>query len=280
MLLQHFLDGAFELAVVASEVVLGGVVDLNIGQQWGVLAVVAAHVTAAYLRDAEDHRVIDQRLPPDGGHRARHGGTDEFADTQFLIDKGEAVAVAVVVLTHEYAGRLGPLVERVGTNHLAMRHKFLVLLAAEQGAQVVVQPAAAVVAFIDDDGLAVAVLVAEQFTIDGAERWAVHFLDMDIGQLTAREAVHQGTVAVHPALVEQFILLALADGLDCDIRALLGRRVVDGDMDGLASLAIKHPVVILASQNVVTIDFLDDAAGGDTCLLHVKGTTLDDLLDT
>ena len=190
------------------------------------------------------------------------------------------MAIAVVVLAHEHTRRLGPLVERVDADNLAMRHERLVLLAAEQGAQVVVQPASAVVAFIDDDSLAVAVLVAEQFTIDGAERRAVHLLDMDIGQLAAREAVHQSTVAVHPALVEQFILLTLADGLDGDIRTLLGRRVIDGDMDGLAGLAIKHPIVILAGQNVVAVNFLDDTAGGDTCLLHVKGATLDDLLDT
>ena len=128
-LLQHFLDGAFELAVVAGEVVLGGVVDLNIGQQRGVLAVVAAHVTAAYLRDAEDHRVVNQRLPPDGGHRARYGGTDEFADPQFLIDKGEAVAVAVVVLAHQHARRFHPLVVGVVAYVLAVGHEALVLSA-------------------------------------------------------------------------------------------------------------------------------------------------------
>jgi predicted ABC-type sugar transport system permease subunit len=38
---------------VAGEVILGGVIDLDVGQQRGVLAVVATHITATHLRDAE-----------------------------------------------------------------------------------------------------------------------------------------------------------------------------------------------------------------------------------
>jgi len=62
-----------------------------------------------------------------------------------------------------------------------MRHKLLILLAAEQGAEVIVQPATTIVALIHDYGILVAVLVAQEFAIYGAEALAVHRLDMNIG---------------------------------------------------------------------------------------------------
>ena len=159
-----------------------------------------------------------------------------------------------------------------------MGHEILIVFATEQGAQVVVQPAAAVVALIHDDGLAVAVSVAEQLAIDGAETLTVHLLDMDIGQLPTRQAVDQRAVAVHPALVEQFGLLALADGLDGDIKALALLGVIDAHADRFAGLAVEHPIVILALTDLVAVDLLDDAASGHSRLLDGKRATLDDLL--
>ena len=141
------------------------------------------------------------------------------------------------------------------------------------------QPAAAIVTLIDDNGLAVAVLVTEQFTIDGAETLTVHLLDVNIGQLTMRKTIDQCTVAVHPAFVEQFILITLADGLDIDVEALSCLGVIDTDANGLAGLAIEHPVVVLIGKNLIAIDLLDDAAGSYTCLLHIEGATLDDLIN-
>ena len=70
------------------------------------------------------------------------------------------MTVAVVVLANQYAGWLGPLVEWILAHHLSMRHKLLILLAAEQGAEVIVQPATTIVALIHDYGILVAVLVA------------------------------------------------------------------------------------------------------------------------
>ena len=91
------------------------------------------------------------------------------------------MTVAVVVLADQNAGWLGPLVEWILAHHLAVRHKFLILLAAEQGAEVIVQPATTIVALIHDNGILVAVLVAQEFTIYGAEALAVHCLYVNIG---------------------------------------------------------------------------------------------------
>ena len=66
-LLEHLLDGALELAVMAREIVLGGIIDLDVGQQLLVFAVVASHVTTAHLRTAEDESPVNKRLPPHGG---------------------------------------------------------------------------------------------------------------------------------------------------------------------------------------------------------------------
>ena len=75
------------------------------------------------------------------------------------------MTVAIVVFANQYAGWLGPLIEWILAHHLTVRYKFLVLLAAEQGAEVVVQPAATIVTLIHDDGILGAVLLAQQFTV-------------------------------------------------------------------------------------------------------------------
>ena len=60
------------------------------------------------------------------------------------------MTVAIVVLADQYAGWFGPLIEWILAHHLAVRYKLLILLAAEQGAEVVVQPAATIVTLIHD----------------------------------------------------------------------------------------------------------------------------------
>ena len=61
---------------------------------------------------------------------------------------------------------------------------------------------------------------------------------------------------------------------------IVARIIVLRHADGLAGLAVEHPVIVLAGQNLVAVDFLDDAPWRDARLLHVKRATLDDLLDT
>ena len=90
------------------------------------------------------------------------------------------MTVAVVVLADQNAGWLGPLVEWILAHNLSMRHKLLILLSAEQSAEVVVQPATTIVTLIHDYGILVAVLVAQEFAIYGAEALAVHRLDVNV----------------------------------------------------------------------------------------------------
>ena len=180
LLLHHFLHGSDELGVMTIDVILWRVIHLYMWIKGGVLAEGATHVAATYLRNTEYQTAVHQCLPPYGSHCSSHRRTNQLADAQLLIYPWETMAVAVVVLANQYAGRLSPLVERILAHHLAMRHKLLILLAAEQGAEVVVQPAATIVTLIHDYGILVAVLVAQEFAIYGAEALAVHRLDMNV----------------------------------------------------------------------------------------------------
>ena len=83
----------------------------------------------------------------------------------------------------------------------------MVQSSAEQGTQVVVQPATTIVALVDDDSLAVAVLLVQHLAVDFAEACTVHGLDVDVSHLTTRETVYQLAVAVYPALVDERVQL-------------------------------------------------------------------------
>ena len=84
-----------------------------------------------------------------------------------------------------------------------MRHKLLILLAAQQRAQVIVQPAATIMTLIHHSRHTVAVLIAQQFTINGAEARTIHRFHMHISQLTTRETIGHLALTVHPTLVQQ-----------------------------------------------------------------------------
>ena len=133
------------------------------------------------------------------------------------------------------------------------------------------QPSAAVVALVDDDGIAVAVVVVEQVVVNLSEALAVHGFHMNVSQASARETVDDMAVAVYPTLVEQFFQGTLADGTDGDVLA------VDGKADGLPDLAVEQVVIVHAALNGDTVDFLDDAACGN--LFGGQRAALDGLLD-
>ena len=119
------------------------------------------------------------------------------------------MAIAVVVLANQYAGWLRPFIEWVLAHYLAMRHELLVLLATQQGTEVVVQPATAIMTLIHNHCVTIAILVAQQLAIYRAETLAVHRLHVNVSDATARNAIHDGAVSIHPALVEQLLLRSL-----------------------------------------------------------------------
>lgn len=153
----------------------------------------------------------------------------------------------------------------------------LILFSAKERAEVVVQPSAAIVAFVYDDGVLGAVLCTEQFAVDGAEAVAVHLPDVDVGDSSVREAVYHGAVAVYPASVEQVFLLTLGNGFDGNVEPLLGLGVEDRHADGLACLSVEQIVVVLVLEDGLAVNLLYDAAAHDVGFLHCERAALDDL---
>ena len=102
---------------------------------------------------------------------------------------------------------------------------------------------------------------------------------MNVGQTAIRQAIDEVAIVFHPAFVEQIAELSAADGLDGYVAALFRFRVINRHAHGLPCLSVEHPVVVLARLDFVSVDFLDDATGGDARFLHGEWTALDDFLN-
>lgn len=126
---QHFLDSSFQLLVVAIDIILWSVIHFNVRIELCVLSKVASHISAAYLWDAKDHGIVDECLPPNGGHSTSNWRTYQLSNAQLLVHEREAVTIAVVIFAHHDARRLCPFVPRVFANELSTWDKALILLA-------------------------------------------------------------------------------------------------------------------------------------------------------
>ena len=188
------------------------------------------------------------------------------------------MTVAVIVLADHDARWLHPFVERIAANYLAVRHKLLILLAVEQGAEIIVQPAATIMALVYDYSVSVSVLVAQQFAVNGAETLRIHRLNVNISDASARNAVNESAVAVYPSLVEQVVEFALRDSLHRNLH-LLALGVSDAEAYILANLSVEQWEVVHSGFNLLAVDALDDAAGCNARILHIERTTLDNLLN-
>ena len=118
--LHHLLHRTAQLGILAAELLLGSVVDLDIGHQQLVLQVIASHVLHANLRNAEHQSGVDLRLPPNSGHRAWHGGTDQLTDLQLLINPREAMSVGIVVFANQHTRGLRPLIVKNFVNKVLL----------------------------------------------------------------------------------------------------------------------------------------------------------------
>ncbi len=133
------------------------IVNSNIGVELLVLERLAVAVERSDLRNAEDDRRVNLSLPPHGCHRSRHGSTDKVTYSKCFIGVGRSVSVAVVALVDEHDRRLGPLRERVTADIASAGSIAHIFLSAQQQGNIVVEPASAVVACVDNDSLAVAI---------------------------------------------------------------------------------------------------------------------------
>ena len=112
-----------------------------------------------------------------------------------------------------------------------------IFLSVQEGGQVVVQPAAAVVAGIHDQGIAGSVL-AEGLGIDLAEAGGVHPAHVDIAHAAAGKLLHALLVIAYPPLIEGLGII----GAGGDEYILLLAIRLDAEDDALAVLAGEGPV--------------------------------------
>jgi hypothetical protein len=100
--LQHLLYGALQLTVATGEVILGRVVNHDIGIKLGVLAVVATNIYTTYLWDTE-YDIVDKCLPPYAGRSTGYRSTDKLTYLHILILTRESTGITVVVLAEQNA---------------------------------------------------------------------------------------------------------------------------------------------------------------------------------
>ena len=181
--------------------------------------ILSAHIHAADLRNSEYDSRVDLAFPPYGRHGSRYGSTDQLADLQFLVYPWESVSITVVVFADHDTGWFQPLVERVASDVLSARNEALIFLSVQEGYQVIMQPATAIVTCIYDDSFFDAVLFAQQFAVYSTETGTVHSFDMYISNTAVGQFVYQLAVSFYPSLVEQVFLLSVADSLDRYIEA-------------------------------------------------------------
>ena len=182
--------------------------------------------------------------------------------------------VAVVALVDEHNRWLCPLRERFATYILSTGRETHIFLATEKLGEVVMKPAASVIARIHNHSVAVAVL-AKQTVVDLTETRAVHSLYMDISYTAARHAVDHSRVAFHPTLVEKLRIVAIAYRLHIH-RFLLAVGLAHVKLHLLSGLAFKEWEIILAGCNQRIVDSQNYVAVFDTERYRRQRTALDD----
>ena len=106
-------------------------------------------------------------------------------------------------------------------------------------------PAAAVEAFVDDEGLLAEVV--EQVALELLVGARVHGADVQVADLAAGELVHHGPAAVHPAVVLQVGLGSGGERLEADgPGAVLLRLGVDQELEFAAGDEVEQLPVVVA----------------------------------
>ena len=137
------------------------------------------------------------------------------------------MCIRVVVFANQYTRRFQPFVERIATDILPARHETLVLFTTQQGCQVIVQPASAVMTGIHNHRFFVTA-TSQQFGVDFAETFTVHAFNVYISDLAAGQFIHFLAAVFYPTFVQQVRLLAIRDRFHLLFETFFCCRVVDG----------------------------------------------------
>ena len=139
------------------------------------------------------------------------------------------------------------------------------------------QPAAAVVADVHDEGLLVAQL-AQHTRVDLAEALRVHRLDVHIAHLAAGVFVHELLAVLHPARVELRCFCARVVGLDIGLVFLALAVVLQCEKHVFACQACEEREVVFALLYLLAVYLGNDVSGLDVGADEVQRALRDDFL--
>ncbi len=162
---------------------------------------------------------------------------------------------------------------------LPVRDHVEVLPAAEEVRELLVDVPAAVEPRVDDDGL-LADVQAERLLDDDTHARVVHRADVYVADPAARQLLDLRPAQSHPALVEQFVLLAAGDRLHRLVPPLVRRRVVHRQQRELAREAVEQLVEVHRGIDPCAVDGFDDVPGFDRRRRQVDGAALDHFGDS
>ena len=132
------------------------------------------------------------------------------------------------------------------------------LLSAEEDGKVFVQPAAPIVACVDDDRLFVAA-TAQQLGSRSPGSSRCSCWQRECSPLVRWKVCRPTRVLVY-TLVKQSRLRTVGDGLDRLFEALFLRRVIDREAYLLAGFAAEERIEVLARLDGLPVYLLDDAS--------------------
>jgi hypothetical protein len=178
------------------------------------------------------------RVACDGSTNRAH----ELPEVQRGERVGEEVGVRVVPLVLEDGDGARPAMGGLRAHQaacLAARDEPRVLPSSEEGDEVVVEPATAVEARVQDKRLLGPVL-AERIAVDAAERAVAHAPDVYVADASVREAVRESLSAADPAFVEETPFGAEGDGADHLLAHLSARFGGQREQQGAARLVVEQ----------------------------------------
>ena len=211
-------------------------------------------------------------FPPNSGPGPWYRFANGFADTGLLVHIGKDKGIAVIAFAHQHTTGFGPAAHGLPVlEAIPLRGKVQVALSAQEGFEVVVQPASTVETGIHHQALAIKIF-AQDFIKNVPERTIVHALNVHITQGATAQAMHLVLHALHPTGVHQAGFIAQADGLHHLLDTLGIHRVTESHQGVFAGLAVEQgrPIGPVIDGNPV--DFFDDSTGPEGRGSFAKGT--------
>ena len=136
------------------------------------------------------------------------------------------MGIAVIILTHQHAGRFQPFIERITSDILPAWNKAFVFFSAKQRHYIIMQPPATIMAYIHHYRFLVAI-TSQQFGVDLTEARTIHTFYMNITDTPTGQFLYCPTAILHPSFIEKFTLHRIGNWFDSFLETFLRIRIID-----------------------------------------------------